>query len=972
MSNTEFLISELPDPDSSRRFLSHLEEKHPAQSKRLLKNDALLSDILTLVSYSPLIATTLLQAPEYIAWLGRKRADSAVRDKQELLESLARFSLTHSQLEPNVVLARFRRRELMRIFLRDIRRLATISEITEEISNLADAILEHALRLSQQELDNRFGQPQETDEKGRKRPAEFCIVSLGKLGSKELNYSSDIDLIFIYSVEGTTTGGGVRGATSNKEYFSRLAESVTKLVGGQGGEGAAYRVDMRLRPHGRVGPLALKASDTIRYYCDEAAAWERQVLIRSRCSAGSLEIFKRFADSVETVVFSADQSVNEALQNVAASKQKIDLGNASRTEIDIKLGRGGIREIEFIAQALQLAYGGRDEWLRAPHTLISLTRLSERGHISHVEHSKLFGAYELLRRLEHILQMENGLQTHLVPEDSERQELVARRMRFDMTAAFQREVETRMTDVNEIFCRVFQTETRGIAMSDSTAEVSDESEQPSQNDFHSDKLLKELRRVAPRFAALVDARPELFPVVGEMFPPRDFSKILLNAVSTESEFRERLGVLRRTWSRSLIEIAAYDVMQKVTLRESKHLQTCLAEASIETALWITTRELERRYSVEVKTLPLAVLGLGKLGSGALDYDSDLDLVMIYDALSVPVAIAPVADKSEFFARAVEIFTNVLSSVTREGSLYRVDLRLRPYGSKGVTAISADAIIEYFRSSAEVWELLAFVKMRPVGGDMELGKRMETELREIIFGRASRTEPKSLAAETLRIRLALEKQKLGRRSKDIDIKYGAGGLLDIYFAVRYLQLCERVPDNPNDRSTLAMLDRLSMQKPARKQGRYQEAKATEAVDESASQTEMQKPAREQGRYQDAGVTEATSERNSKVPGRMHDPEDERYTGLPGIALADARASASEADVRASALDSLREGYIFLAALDHNIRLTVGRSSRVPVANQHALEVIAERMDISSQGELFEQLTLHRLSIRSAFESVVGAE
>src|SRR5687768_14521771 len=168
----------------------------------------------------------MVQNPDYLWWLNRERAGSGVRSKDETMESLARFSLTHSQIEPNVLFARFRRRELLRIYLRDIRRLATIAEITEEISNLADAILESALKLAAREMDNRFGSPLETDEKGRSRPARFCVVALGKLGSRELNYSSDIDLIFLYSNEGKTSGRGTRGAVTNREYFVKLAEHI--------------------------------------------------------------------------------------------------------------------------------------------------------------------------------------------------------------------------------------------------------------------------------------------------------------------------------------------------------------------------------------------------------------------------------------------------------------------------------------------------------------------------------------------------------------------------------------------------------------------------------------------------------------------------------------------------------------------------------------------------------------------------
>ena len=185
----EFLTRDLPSPETARRFFEQFAERAPAQVNRLRKNEGLFFDVLTLASYSPLLATTLIQNPEYVSWLSNKRAETTVPGKEDLLESLARFSLTNSQLDPHTLLARFRRRELLRIFLRDIRRLGTIAEITEEISNLADAILEHAVRLARQEMDNRYGPALELDEKERQKSADVCVVSLGKLGSKELNYS---------------------------------------------------------------------------------------------------------------------------------------------------------------------------------------------------------------------------------------------------------------------------------------------------------------------------------------------------------------------------------------------------------------------------------------------------------------------------------------------------------------------------------------------------------------------------------------------------------------------------------------------------------------------------------------------------------------------------------------------------------------------------------------------------------------
>ena len=228
-------------------------------------------------------------------------------------------------------------------------------------------------------------------------------------------------------------------------------------------------------------------------------------------------------------------------------------------------------------------------------------------------------------------------------------------------------------------------------------------------------------------------------------------------------------------------------------------------------------------------------------------------------------------------------------MTRDGNLYRVDLRLRPFGSKGLTAMSIDAFLGYMTETAAIWEMLAFVKLRAVGGDGSLGFTVENETRRIIHDRAATLDHAALKEETRRVRLALQSERSQiRRSNEVDIKYGSGGMLDIYFAMRYLQLRDNLPDEPGDRSTTHMLERL---------------KASKSLDKHV--------------YND-----------------------------------------------------FLAGYQFLSALDHNLRLTVGRTTRVPLANHTALATIATRMKIASSVELLEQLTIHRLAIRSAFEAVLN--
>lgn len=820
--NIEELLHSLPDVNGARRFLTELESRNPSDANRLVRDNSLLSDILTLASYSPLLATTALQNPQYIWWLKNQRSGTTVHSKDEILESLGRFSLTNTQLEPNVLFARIRRRELMRIYLRDIRRLGTIAEITEEISNLADAILEHALGLGVQEMDNRYGQPMVTDEKGRSKRSGFCILSLGKLGSYELNYSSDIDLCFIYSDDGNTTGQGRHGSVTNREYFVKLAEYVIRTVGQQSGEGAAYRVDLRLRPFGRVGALSVSLSEAVSYYQTKAQAWELQTLIRSRASAGDRQIYKQFYNALESKIYPNDVTVEDALKNVRLSKEKIDLHHSSSNGYNVKLGKGGIREIEFIAQALQLAYGGRDQWIRTPHTLISLGRLADHGLLSESELTALSDSYDFLRRLEHRIQMEHGLQTHLVSDGVEKRALIAGYMNISSLLEFNKTLKFHTSKTHDIFQRVFgdaaanspqphllnndfKIGKRSTTYKGALAGSAIAHNASNLNPVKQQRLIDFSSVTAP-FSELVAAKPDLADVILHDIDgafAKNYSDVLHDAVIKSNDLKVRFNGLRNAWSREILEIAALDAFRQIDRFESKKRQTQLAEASLTTALFITEHEMATRYPYK-GTFNLFALGLGKIGGAGMDYGSDLDVILLYDDEN-PINLKDIS-LQEFYSEAAEIFVSSLSNFTRSGSLYRVDLRLRPDGKNGPNAISHSAFLQYLENRSAIWEWLAYVKLRGVAGNTNLTQLTESESRNIIHRKAHDTSADELRVETVRIRKLLEDQK-GGRAKNLDIKYGPGGMLDIYFLMRFLQLANNIPDDPSNRSTGFMLKRL---------------------------------------------------------------------------------------------------------------------------------------------------------------------
>jgi len=961
------LVRDLPDEKNASLFLDGLSKEHPRVFRNLANEPGLMSDALALAAWSPLLAATLEQNPEYISWLSRERLNSRVRTPEELKESLARFALTHSSLNPQILLARFRRRELVRIYLHDVRRTHTLVETTEELSNLADAILDYALSLARQDLDNKHGSPLHTDERGRTAAAEFCIVALGKLGSYELNYASDIDLVFLYSDDGKTSGSGARGEVTNREYFIKLAETVARLVGQQVGEGAAYRVDLRLRPYGRDGALSPSLGEAVRYYREKAQAWELQALIRARAAAGSGELYSRFANSVRRHVFRAEVSVRDALESVRLAKQKIDRHLEQQARgFNVKLGRGGIREIEFIAQALQIAHGGRDRWLRVPHTLIILGRLADRNLITEQERTELSDAYFFLRMLEHRLQMEHGLQTHVVPQDAKHRALVARRMNFggpNALEAFDGALKQHAANVRAAYDRVF-----GNADTDSTidaraiedlpfsvtdrarmrqpvdadtaaayaaatifaplvmGEAPDKNQKKTQSiarllqtasleSLNSHRALMSTARIASSldkstniielsaedlvslvrlcgasefFGEMVASNPALISGLGpesELPPLPDYGAFLRASVDPQKSLAAEISALRRTWSRLLLGIGARDAAGVITTFDSNRLQTKLAVASINVACLTAQRELVRRFGNLTGGPRMAILGLGRIGSGGVDYGSDLDLIIIYDS-SVPSPIASLT-QDEAYARLGELMIAALSSVTREGYLYRVDLRLRPDGNKGPLISASQSFLDYLKQRAAVWEWLAYVKVRAVAGDLELGRAIETQARQAIHEAAQQIERQALRMETRHVRTRLEKEKVkaGRRA-GIDIKYGAGGMLDVYFAVRYLQLRDDIRDEGEDRSTASTLARL------------------------------------------------------------------RSAGSLGV----------------EDHAALSDGYALLRAVDHHLRLIVGRSARLPAPDHLALRDIARRLSYVSANALTEALTGHMTSIRAAYDRI----
>lgn len=318
-------------------------------------------------------------------------------------------------------LRRFKRRELLRIGFGDIIKGQRLEIVTGQISKLAEAILETAVRAARLQLEQKFGVPQTPD----KRPARYVILGLGKLGGEELNYSSDVDLVCFHETDGFTNG---TRKISNTEFFERLTKEVVKLLGEVTEFGRAYRVDLRLRPDGRRGPLTITVEAAWHYYDLAGRTWERQAFVKARPVAGDLSLGQEFLRRLEPWIYRKYLGLAD-IAGIKALKRRIETRSQDESgdRFDVKTGPGGIRDVEFVIQFLQLLNGGDLTQLRTGNTLTALARLEEVGCLTDQERGLLEANYRLLRQIEHRLQFMFDLQTHRLPtEPSERLRLALR------------------------------------------------------------------------------------------------------------------------------------------------------------------------------------------------------------------------------------------------------------------------------------------------------------------------------------------------------------------------------------------------------------------------------------------------------------------------------------------------------------------------------------------------------------------
>lgn len=455
-----------PVPDMALNGLERISAMVPRDDlQAVCAKKKRLSQLLFICGSSPFLTNIICRDPAHFRGLFLDGRIEQRRSEAEMLAQL-RAQVGDKAVYKDLLahLRRFKVAEILRIAARDLNGLATLEEVTSEITALAAATLQVACEVSRSDLIAEYGSPLMKTPVGEKE-AELTIIGMGKLGGRELNFSSDIDLIYLYSSdEGETSGiaggpGLFKGRISLRAYFVKQAEMISRAISQVTEDGFVFRVDLGLRPEGKSGEMAVSLHSAARYYEYWGQSWERAAMLKARPVAGSLELGEQFLKVIEPFIYRKYLDY-DLIEDMMAMKKKIDasLAREKEGEYNIKLGRGGIREIEFFIQALQLVYAGKNPALRQKNSLEALTALKEARIITAEDYNSLAEAYCFLRTVEHRIQVVHERQAHSLPRRDDEFLALARRcgyLREDGMERFRAVLEEYRRKVSAIYGGLF-------------------------------------------------------------------------------------------------------------------------------------------------------------------------------------------------------------------------------------------------------------------------------------------------------------------------------------------------------------------------------------------------------------------------------------------------------------------------------------------------------------------------------------
>ncbi len=768
----------------------------------------------------------LYEREEFRTWLIYEGAFGRKYPLIELYKDLKREIHNVSQINDiKRAFRRFKQRHFLRLGSRDFLGDITFEELTSQISNIAEVCLQTGLEF----LKKDFLTPPEIQN------CSFLVLGLGKLGGRELNYCSDIDIIYIYRP---------KNRPSLCSTYTFIARKLNDIIGDMFEGDRVFIVDMRLRPGGRYGELVHSYDSAVEYYLLSGAAWERQALLKARGVAGDRDIANMFLSDVRPFVFRRFLDF-QAIDEIRTIRDKIIEETEQKKEefpSNVKLGIGGIREVEFLVQAFQLIYGGRYTQLREPNTLSCLDKLYKLKLIPENIKEELRSGYIFLRRVEHWIQLDTNKQSSTIPSSHRDIDRLSKSLGFLSVDEFFNTLKLHSRNIHNHFKELFSPTAQGKTPRGSVKEENStvyikygEKEDHIFIGYFSHDVQQGIKNIleglnqtlcpeffyesAKRigtFLSRIEKRPglvrfleyhkkeflEILTIIGSskfifhilnLQPSlvegaiEFFSRSLNNEwyghakeILAPLKLEEAIEWLRKLKNEKIIHLAVLDLKGEIEIYELLNRLSDLAEFVIENSYKKVLEYLDIPLD-----MPLAILAIGKLGSKELGYLSDLDLMYVYEPLdSEDPNIIP-----QRVINVVQRLNNVLKMPLQEGPGYEIDTRLRPTGNYGPLIVTFKRWLEYYREEADIWELQSLLKLRPIAGNSKLCTKIE----ELKYSLCIRDVDKRYVWEKIfHMRDRIVNERAQEDSDRLDIKVGRGGLIDLEFFIQGMILSGEIP------------------------------------------------------------------------------------------------------------------------------------------------------------------------------------
>ncbi len=765
-----------------------------------LKYPNYIDTLLAISVNSNYLTDIIVRNPEYFyRILNPANLNSKLKETlfaKEINQSLQSYNTFPAKLN---ALRFIKRKEILRIGTKDILGISSLIDVTEELSTLAKVISAELFSLCYNEILSRNNL--------RKVKQKYCLFALGKLGGNELNYSSDIDLIVFYDKNSLING---------RKYYSELLieaiylfiESTSSITGA----GYIYRVDFRLRPDGRNSPLCGAFDEYLSYYESRGEDWERQMLIKSRFIAGSKILYRKFSDSLSHFIYPNSFSISPTEQ---IKKLKSSIERNLTGDENIKLAAGGIRDIEFSVQALQLLNGGKIDSLRTGNTLEAIERLRENALLSENEKEVLDDAYFFYRKIEHYLQMMNDSQTHTIPATGEILEKLCAFLDFQDPSHFRTEVAWKRKEVIKIYNSIMGIDVEKKMKSEILPQWNFANKNQAAKDFsflREGKGLLGQKQFDKNASTLFEAiEPELIKYLERAINPdrvlQNFVRVIRSSNLTSIWYRElndkfffNSFLKLCEYSQKAIDLFAEDaelgefimtrkVFDKFSRDELTRFSTkkILLILAVQFSLQLMTASklseilssfirdrikilTEKKFRSIPEKVDYFVAAMGSLGSGEMTFSSDIDLIFI------------VADSTKNI-ELERTFQQLLSDIKKELFSFDVDCRLRPEGKSSQLVWDLISYKNYLLSRARTWELQSLCKLHFICGS----KSNFTSLVKTAAERIAKEDKEKMRKDIIDMRRKIYPKDISTVTNVFSIKKSRGGISDLEFVLQIFML-----------------------------------------------------------------------------------------------------------------------------------------------------------------------------------------